>query len=133
LKTKSSKPAKTVSEYIERHSKPVQQQLKTIRKIIKKNAPEAVEKIGYGMPAYSYLGALMYFAAYEKHIGLYAMPSVGIRFEKELEKYKTSKGTIRFLLGEKLPESLIAKIVKFRVKENVDKKKLKKNQPNLFR
>lgn len=125
--------AKTVDEYIASFSKPVQIKLKTIRKIVKKNAPDALEKIGYGIPAYNYLGMLLYFAAYEKHIGLYAMPSTVVHFEKQLAKYSTSKGTIRFEIDKALPEALITKIVKFRVKENFDKKKLKKNKPNMFR
>lgn len=125
--------AKTVEEYIASFPKPLQSKLKTIRKIVKKNAPDALEKIGYGMPSYNYLGALLYFAAYQKHIGLYAMPTTIVHFEKQLAKYDTSKGTIRFDIDKKLPEGLITKIVKFRVKENIDKKKLKKNKPNMFR
>jgi uncharacterized protein YdhG (YjbR/CyaY superfamily) len=125
--------AKTVDEYISGFSKPVQTKLKIIRKIVKKNAPEATEKIGYGIPSYNYLGMLLYFAAYEKHIGLYAMPSTILHFEKQLTKYSTSKGTIRFDIDTALPESLITKIVKFRVKENFEKKKIKKNKPNMFR
>jgi uncharacterized protein YdhG (YjbR/CyaY superfamily) len=125
--------AKTVDEYIAGFSKPVQTKLKIIRKIVKKNAPEATEKIGYGIPSYNYLGMLIYFAAYEKHIGLYAMPSTILHFEKQLTKYSTTKGTIRFDIDTALPESLITKIVKFRVKENFEKKKIKKNKPNMFR
>lgn len=125
--------AKTVEEYIAGFPKPVQLKLKKIRKIVKKNAPEAFEKIGYGMPAYSYLGVLLYFAAYEKHIGFYAMPSTILHFEKQLKKYSTSKGTVRFEIDQDIPESLLTKIVKYRVKENYDKKKIKKNKPNLFR
>jgi hypothetical protein len=117
------KTARTVDDYIKGFPLPVQKKLKIIRKVVKKNAPEASEKIGYGMPSYNYQGVLLYFAAYEGHIGLYAMPSAIRHFSKDLEKYKTSKGTIQFSLDKKIPEALITKIVKFRVNENLNKKK----------
>lgn len=130
---KINKNIKTVPEYIAGFPAPVQSKLKKIRSIVRKCAPEAIEKIGYGMPAYSYQGMLLYFAAYKAHIGFYAMPSSIIKFEKQLSKYETSKGAIRFPLDKPLPEALLAKIVKFRVKENIEKKKRKKNEPKIFR
>jgi len=38
--------------------------------------------------------------------------------EDELEGYYTSKGTIRFPIGEPLPASLVKKMVKARVAQN---------------
>jgi len=61
------------------------------------------------------------------------MPSAIVKFEKQLAPYETAKGTIRFPIDEPIPEALILRIVKFRVKENADKKKAKKNEPKMFR
>jgi len=70
------------------------------------------------MPAFALKGNLVYFATYKNHIGFYPTSS-GIRaFRRELAKYETSKGTVRFPIGEPLPLKLIVKIVKFRVAEN---------------
>lgn len=132
MKSKNKTP-ETVAEYIALHPPKVQKKLKKIRSIIRKNAPDALEKISYGMPGYIYLGMLIYFAAYKNHIGLYAMPSAIIHFQKKLTGYRLSKGTIQLPIDAAVPELLLAQIVKFRVKENVAKKKLKTNQPNLFR
>ena len=130
---KLAKTPKTVQEYISAFPAPIQKKLKTIRAIVKKSAPEVFEKIGYGIPSYNYQGMLLYFAAHKKHIGFYAMPSAISKFQKQLSKYELSNGTIRFPLDGPLPEALIARIVKFRVKENVEKKKAKKNEPKIFR
>lgn len=119
-------PVKTVDEYIRAFPKSVQVSLKKIREMIKKISPEAVESMGYGMPAYKLNGKpLVYFGAYEKHIGFYPTPSGTIKFKKELSKYKSGKGSAQFQLDEPIPFDLIQKIVEFRVKENNKLKKKK--------
>lgn len=99
--------------------------LEKIRASIKKTVPGAVETISYGMPAFNLNGRnLIYFAAYKKHIGLYPVPRDNKTFEKDFSSYKTSgKGAIQFPLEKPIPLSLIIRIVKFRVKENLERKK----------
>jgi len=93
---------------------------------IKKSAPQAEETISYQMPAFKLNGNLVYFAAFKDHIGFFPTSSGVAAFKKELSKYATSKGTIRFPLGKPIPFDLVRKIVKFRVKENLDKTKNKR-------
>ena len=109
---------KTITAYIASYPKDVQVNLKKLRAIIKKLAPSATESISYGMPAFNLNGRLVYFAAYEKHIGFYPTSSGINAFKKEISKYKWSKGTVQFPIGKPLPWGLISKIVKFRIKEN---------------
>lgn len=123
-----NKNIKTVDGYIKNFPKDIAVKLESIRKIVKKSAPQVEEKISYGMPGYKLGGMLVYFAAWKQHIALYAMPSGTKAFPKELAQYKTSKGTIQFPLDKKLPLGLIEKIVKFRVKENTLKLGLKKKK-----
>ena len=92
-----------------------------MRKTIKAAAPNAEELISYQMPAYKYKGVLVYFAAFEKHIGFYATPTGHSAFKKELSQYKTGKGSVQFPLTEPLPLELVKRIVQFRVKENEEK------------
>jgi uncharacterized protein YdhG (YjbR/CyaY superfamily) len=114
--------ANTVDEYIAAFPVPTQAMLRQMRAIIKKNAPEAEEGIGYGMPAYKlYKRPLVYFAGYENHIGFYATPTGQEAFKVALSKYKQGKGSVQFPSDEKLPEKLITDIVKFRVQENKEK------------
>ncbi len=110
---------KTIDHYITLFSKDIQLSLKQIREIIQKTAPDAVESISYGMPAYKLNGKpLVYFAGYEKHIGFYPTPSGTAKFKKELSKYTSGKGSVQFPIGEPIPFGLIQKIVEFRVQEN---------------
>lgn len=113
-----------VDLYIENTLEPARTRLKKIRQTIKKLVPEAEELISYQMPAFKFHGPLVYFAAYEKHIGFYATPTGHAEFKKELSVYKQGKGSVQFPLNEPLPIELITKIVKFRAKENLEKEKM---------
>lgn len=113
--------------YIATFPKEVQKLLEQVRQTVKAAAPEAEEIISYGMPAFRYHGNLVYFAAFKNHIGFYALPTGNAAFQKELSNYKQGKGSVQFPLNEPLPLDLITQIVKFRVKENLDKIKAKKN------
>lgn len=99
--------------------------LEQLRTIIKETAPEAEEKISYGMPGYKLNGMLVYFAGYAKHIGFYPGVACIIAFEDSLSGYKTSKGTVQFPLDKPLPAGLIADMVRFRIEENLQRKKKK--------
>ena len=97
------------------------QLLGQMRATIKKAAPQAEEKISYAMPIFFLNGNLVHFAGYKNHIGFYPAPSGISAFNDELSKYKGAKGSVQFPLDEPLPLVLITKIVKFRVKENLEK------------
>ena len=73
------------------------------------------------MPAFKLNGNLVWFAAFKKHIGFYPTALVIEAFKEKLSAYKTSKGTVKFPLNEPLPIDLIKEIVRFRVKENLNK------------
>lgn len=118
------KPA-TIDEYIGGFPNEVQAILEEIRMTIQKAAPEAKEKISYSMPAFDQNGIVVYFAAFQKHIGLYALPTGHEAFREELSKYKSGKGSVQFPLNKPIPFDLITRIVRFRVKENIEKGKNK--------
>ncbi len=122
---KKVKTPKTVDEYISGYPEEVQKRLSDIRKAVKKAAPQAIEKIGYRMPAYTFKGMLVYFAAHTNHIGFYPGPSAIEIFKNELAGFETSRGTIQFPPDKNIPLKLITEIVKFRVNENIRKEELK--------
>lgn len=114
----------TVDKYIDSFPGDVQKKLEAFRKIIIENAPNAIESISYGMPAYKTHGKpLVYFAGYKGHIGFYATPTGHEEFVKELSQYKCGKGSVQFPLNKPIPIDLIIRMVKFRVKENEAKRK----------
>lgn len=120
-----------IDKYIATFPLQTQNHLKQMRATIKKAAPAADELISYKMPAYKYKGVLAYFAGFKNHIGLYALGSPQKQFKDELSMYKTGKGSIQFPLDKKLPIGLIAKIIKFRVKENDIKFELKNKKKKI--
>lgn len=115
-----------VDEYIQGFPKEIQEILQLVRHTIKKAAPEAEETISYAVPTFKLHGILVHFAAFKNHIGFYALPSGNKAFTKELSGYTTGKGSVQFPIDKPMPLELIAKIVKFRVSENIDKATAKK-------
>lgn len=118
-----SKKPETVDEYFGKFPKDIQKLLKEMRRTIKEGAPKSRETISYRMPTFRLNDNLVYFAAFKKHIGFYPTSSGIAAFKKELSKYKTSTGTVQFPFGEPIPYDLVRKIPKFRVKENLERKK----------
>ena len=126
-KSSSPGPAKNIDGYIAGFPKDIQKILEELRDIIRKAAPEAEETISYAIPTFTLdKSNLVHFAAFKNHIGFYATPTGHEAFAKELSVYKQGKGSVQFPLDKPMPLSLITKIVKFRVKENLEKNKLKK-------
>jgi len=115
-----------VDMYINSFSEEIQSLLEQIRATIRQAAPEAKETIGYAIPTYVLNGNLVHFAAYNKHIGFYPGPSGIETFKEELAAYKGAKGSVQFPIDNPMPLDLITKIVKFRVKENMEKTSKKK-------
>ena len=114
------KAPKDLDEYLERCSKEDQRLLRQMRATIYEAAPEATEKISYGIPTFYLNGNLVHFAAFPNHIGFYPTSSGIAAFKKQLGPYKWSKGAVQFPKDKPLPLALVSKIVKFRVKENLD-------------
>jgi uncharacterized protein YdhG (YjbR/CyaY superfamily) len=98
--------------------------LEKLRKAIKSAAPKAEELISYGMPAYKYRGVLAYFAAFKNHCSFFPAGKLILKmFERELEEFDVSGGTIRFTADKPLPATLVRKIVKARIKQNEERSK----------
>jgi uncharacterized protein YdhG (YjbR/CyaY superfamily) len=114
---------KTIDEYIKIFPADIQIILEKMRRTIREAAPEATEAISYQMPTFKLNGNLVHFAAFKSHIGFYPVPSGIESFRKELTPYITGKGTVQFPLDQPIPYELVKKVVIFRVKENLAKKK----------
>jgi uncharacterized protein YdhG (YjbR/CyaY superfamily) len=110
-------------EYVQRFPADVQRVLRHMRRTIQKAAPQAQEKISYGIPAFTLNGMLVWFAAFKKHIGFYPGAGAIAAFKKELSAYKWAKGSVQFPFDRPLPLALVSRIVKFRVKQNQSRKK----------
>ena len=115
---------KTIDEYIQAFPKDVQGILKKMRQTIKEAAPGAVETISYQIPTFKLNGkGLVYFAAFQSHIGFYPIHAGVEGFEKELSQYKQGKGSVQFPLDRPIPYDLVKKITRYRVEETAGKKR----------
>jgi uncharacterized protein YdhG (YjbR/CyaY superfamily) len=117
----------SIDEYIESFPAEIQAVLIDVRETVRAAAPDATEKIGYGMPAFELQGYLLYFAANKAHIGFYPMPEALENFKDEFDKagYKSSKGAVQFPLDKPMPLDLIRRITEYRVAQNLANAKAK--------
>ncbi len=122
METSQAAP-KDIDEYIAGFPEEVQEILEKLRVTIREAAPEAEEAIKYRMPTFTLKGNLVHFAAFKKHIGFYPAPRGIEEFKDELSAYKGAKGSVQFPLGEPIPFELVSRIVKFRVRNQLDEKK----------
>ena len=121
----SRKAPTCIDDYIEGFPADVQAILQRVRSTIRDAAPEAEETISYAIPCFKLDGALVYFAAFKRHIGFYPPVRGNAGLETAVAKYAGEKGNLRFPLDRPMPYALITKIVKWRVKQN--KSRLKPN------
>jgi uncharacterized protein YdhG (YjbR/CyaY superfamily) len=112
---------KNVDDYIAAQSPHVQDILVKIRATIRKAVPRATETISYGMPAFLRHGIVVYFAAFENHIGLFPPVRDGDeRLMKLKAAYEGPQGNLIFPLEQPIPYALISRITKHRVKQNAE-------------
>ncbi|TMD39808.1 MAG: DUF1801 domain-containing protein [Chloroflexi bacterium] len=112
---------RAVDAYIAAAPKTVQPILRELRRLIKAAAPpDTQERISYKIPYYDYHGRLTYFAVFKDHISFFVPGAATAKFASELQKYRTrhrSEATIILPLDQRLPATLITKLVKARAKE----------------
>ena len=110
-----------VDDYIAVAPEAAQRKLHEMRACVAKAAPGAEETLKYGMPAYCYQRILVIFGGFKQHIGFYPTGRAMKPFEKELAKFKRSRGAVQFPLDRPLPLALIRKIVAERVRLSIEK------------
>jgi uncharacterized protein YdhG (YjbR/CyaY superfamily) len=93
--------------------------LESLRSTIAAVAPEAVESVNYGVPAFKYRGRpFVSFGAGKNHCSFYVQsPAVMEAHQADLAGYDTSKGTVRFSAAAPPPPELVAKLVRARIAE----------------
>ena len=101
-----------VDEYIAGFPADVQSILQAIRSTIHGVVPGAGEKISYKMPTITMGGsALVYFAGWKRHVGMYPVPRLDDALELEVAPYRASKDTVRFPLKSGVPLDLVERVV----------------------
>ncbi len=112
----SKRPA-TIEEYIRAAPPEGQPHLRRIYAILKSVAPDAEEAIKWGNPFFIEPRFLFAFSAHKAHLNFTPLEQGLAPFSKELEKHKTTKGMLQIPYNKPLPEALIRKLAKRRVKD----------------
>ena len=116
----------SIDEYMATFPAETQKAMKEIRSTIKAIVPEAEEHISYNMPTFKVNGEYFAnFAAWKNHIGMYPIPQGNAAFQEEVLKYKGAKSSLRFPLDKPMPLKFIARVIKFRIAENLKNTKIK--------
>ena len=105
----------TIDEYIQAQDEGIRDRLQNVRETIRKELPDAVEKILWSMPTWWQGHNIIHFAANKKHIGLYPGPEAVVQFMEKLTQAgcKYSKGSIQIPYSDELPLELIAEIARW--------------------
>jgi len=110
--------SKDIDDYLARLTGDKRTALAKLRKDIKAAAPRVEECISYQVPAFRLDGKmLVWFAAAAKHCSFFPGAYPIKACARDLKKYSTSKGTVRFSPDKPLPATLVKKLVKARIAE----------------
>ena len=107
----------TIADYIQGAPSAGQPHLRTLYAILKSVAPKAEEAIKWGNPFFIEPRFLFAFSAHKAHLSFTPTPAGLEPFRKELEKYKSTKGFLLAPYDKPLPEALIRRIAKRRLRD----------------
>jgi uncharacterized protein YdhG (YjbR/CyaY superfamily) len=107
-----------VDAYIAAFPPTVRARLNGIRRAVRASAPRAAEGISYRIPAYRQHNIIVYFAGFQKHIGLFPPVRGNAALEKAVAKYANLKGNLGFPHDAPLPLSLIARVVRHQARQD---------------
>ena len=115
----NSIPVQSIDEYISRQSELFKSTLEEMRAIVHAAAPKAEETISYMIPTFRLHYALVGIGVNKKYCSFYLMSTaLAKEMKAEFKGIKGTGTTLHFVPGEKLPVTLLKKIVKARIKEN---------------
>ena len=110
----------SLDEYIASFPKETQEALEKVRALIKTIAPDAIENISYQIAAFRVNGKnFVSIAGWKEHISMYPIPAGSEAFNKQIAKYMSGRGTLKFPLDKPLPLKLIEKAIKYKLADHL--------------
>lgn len=113
----TTRAATPVDTYIAGCRSDVQPTLRKIQALVRKEVPDAEERISYRMPAFFLGAAVIYFAPFTHHIGVFPPVKGDAALDDALAPYRGAKGNLRFPLDQRLPYALIRRVVRARLQQ----------------
>lgn len=106
----------TIEEYILAAPAEGQPHLRRLHALLKSVAPKAEETIKWGTPFFVEPRFLFAFSAHKAHLDFTPTEAGLDPFREELKKHKTTKNLLQIPYNQPLPEDLIRKLAKHRLK-----------------
>ncbi|MEO6076201.1 MAG: DUF1801 domain-containing protein [Dokdonella sp.] len=106
----------TVDQYIESAPIIAQPHLRKLRDLLQHIAPKAQETIKWGNPFFVEPRFLFAYSAHKNHISFAPSPESLEAYRDQLATHDTTKHFLKIRYSEPLPEALIRKIAKHRLK-----------------
>ena len=116
----AAKRPTTIAEYISAAPGVAKPHLRGLYAILKSVAPDAQEAIKWGNPFFVDPRFLFAFSAHKAHLSFAPTPAALEAFRKELAGHETTKNFLKIPYGKPLPEKLIRKIARYRLKNIAD-------------
>jgi len=104
-----------VAAYIDAAPEPARSRLEALAQAIRDEAPEAMERIAYGLATWHQGENLIHLGAFDRHVGIYPGPAAIVAFAADLASFKTSKGAIQVPHEAPLPVELVRRITRWRI------------------
>jgi uncharacterized protein YdhG (YjbR/CyaY superfamily) len=104
-----------VTAYIKAAYEPAGPRLGALRDVIRRAAPDAVERIAYGLATRHQDENLIHLGAFKHHIGVYPGAAAIVEFGDDLAAFKTSKGAFQIPHDAALPLELVARLTRWRL------------------
>jgi uncharacterized protein YdhG (YjbR/CyaY superfamily) len=111
----SKRPA-TIAAYIQAAPRRGQPHLRRLYAILKSVAPQADEVIKWGTPFFVNPRFVFAFSGHKAHCNFAPTAAALKAFRKELAKYQTTDNFLQLPYDQPLPEALIRKIAKYRLR-----------------
>jgi uncharacterized protein YdhG (YjbR/CyaY superfamily) len=102
----------TVDAYVAAQTAPARQVLNELRRRVDTAVPGAAEAISYDIPTFKLDGkAFIHVAAWKRHIAVYPVPTGDEALQRDAERYRSGKGTLKFQFSEPFPFELFDRLV----------------------
>lgn len=109
-----------VAAYLAKLPQPDRKALEHVRRIVLAKAPEASERIAYGIPVFAVDGDLVGIGSQTQHLSFYTMsPELVAGLADRIRPFRIGgSSTIHFTAATPLPDGLVEEIVERRLAEN---------------
>jgi uncharacterized protein YdhG (YjbR/CyaY superfamily) len=114
----NKKKNKSVDDYISGLAPEIQSVVNRVRLMVKTAAPESIEKLSYGIPAFEQKRIILWFGAFKDHFSLFPPIMGDDALALEAKPFANDKGNLIFPYSNHLPFELIQKVIIQKVHQN---------------